>query len=290
MKKKVNIIIHEECTTLITDIPYKLEHSWFGMSYQAMKLDLLLPKYFALCDVLKPMPLLVWICGGGFSEVDKEIWLPEMVYYVKKGFIVASVEYRTTNEASFPAQLIDVKAAIRFLRANAGKYNIDKDHVFVMGESAGGTLASLVGTTGNTDEFDVGDYLDESSAVNGVIDIHGIVDITRNLRDVPENGIFHIDPMDAFLAGEGYGGNLAKKASAIGYLSKVAPPFLILHGTDDKLVDVEQSRTMYDAMEKLGLSCNYYEFEGAGHGADEFYQQEVKDIVIDFMRTIMNGR
>ena len=113
------------------------------------------------------LPLLIWLCGGAFQVMDPDVWIPQWTEFARKGSVVASVEYRTANEAPFPAALEDVKAAIRFLRANASCFGVDPEKVFVGGESAGGCLACLAGVYGKERRYDVGEYLEYSSQIQG---------------------------------------------------------------------------------------------------------------------------
>lgn len=250
-------------------------------------MSLLLPKHK---EFQKPLPLLVWCCGGAFMVMDKDIWIPELVPFAKAGFVVASVEYRTSNDIGFPAALQDVKAAIRYLRAHAGDYCIDPDHIFAAGESAGGNLACMLGVTGTTTEFDTGDYLEYSSAVQGVIDLYGAVDMNHRTAITPEltemgNGI---DPLQLYLGGAVQDPSLVQKADTLAYVTKQTPPFLILHGTHDVLVDQAQSDALYDTLRRLDVPCDYYIFEGTGHGADEFYQPSIIKIMIEFLERQVN--
>lgn len=183
--------------------------------------------------------------------VNRSVWLPEMMRFARAGYVVASIEYRTSNEAIFPAQLIDVKSAVRFLRAHAKEFCVAPDRICAMGESAGGTMASLLGVTGDQKEFGQGDHLDQSSAVQGVVDYCGVVDLSdasaeRDRMSAATNQSNDV-PYFAFeeFLGVGYGKAEAEKASAVRYISEKTPPFMILHGTKDTVVPIAQSEKLY---------------------------------------------
>ena len=163
-----------ECISLIPDIRFATVPAWFGATKRDLKMDIIAPK---CCEGHRRLPAIVWICGGAFHTMDKSVWIPQMVHLAEKGYVVCSVEYRTSNEEPFPAPLEDIKSAIRYLRAHADNYAIDPEKIVAMGESAGGTLAALAGVTGDHPEYDRGDYMDHSSRVQAVVDFYGIADL-----------------------------------------------------------------------------------------------------------------
>ena len=144
-------------------------------------------------------PAIVWVGGGGWVTQDFNAHLAELVGFAEGGYVVALIEYRLAGECKFPAQLIDIKAAIRYLRAHAEELNIDADRIGVLGESAGAHLAALIGTTGETREFDQGEHLDQSSAVQAACCWYTPVDfklMTEQLMAKDrENGVVHEEPI-----------------------------------------------------------------------------------------------
>ena len=143
MKKELNIKTEQKCWSLVNNITYAEVPFWYGATYKNLKCSICMPKVRGG----ERYPLLVWLCGGAFKVMDVDVWWPQWTEFARRGCIVASVEYRTSNEEVFPAALCDVKAAIRYLKAHAEWYGIDPEQVYVAGESAGGALASLVGVT-----------------------------------------------------------------------------------------------------------------------------------------------
>ena len=217
--------------------------------------------------------------------MDKSVWLPELMTYARHGFIIASPEYRTVGESGFPGCMIDGKAAIRYLKAHAEEYGIDVNRIAVMGESGGGTIASLIGTTGGIDEFEKGDFLQYDSRVNAVIDYYGIVDMNNSPvrvtgRDVPPWILEDFLEID-------YSKDDAAKASAINYVTENTPPFLIFHGSEDQAVPTVQSERLYEKLQEKGVESDLYILDGAMHGEDAFYQNEIAEIVENWLRKVM---
>lgn len=289
MRKQLCIEKKREVHSLITDVTFSNVTCWYGASRRDLKMDLIVPKHRAAHPAC---PAIVWICGGAYRVVNRAVWLPEMMRFARAGYVVASIEYRTSNEAIFPAQLTDVKSAVRFLRAHAKEFCVDPGKIYAMGESAGGTMASLLGATGDRKELDQGDHLDQSSAVQGVVDYYGVVDLTdasaeRDRLTAEENHSNDVPyfAFEAFL-GVGYGKEEAEKASAIRYISEKTPPFMILHGTKDTVVPMGQSQALYDALQQKGVPCEFVAIEDAVHGDDLFYQDEMTDQVISFLNRL----
>ena len=274
------VVVSQEAWALFSDVTYKNENYWYGEAERPLKLSMYVPKHRKNHG---KMPLLVWLCGGAFQVVDRNVWMPQMLVYAKHGYIVASVEYRTVEDVPFPASLVDVKAAIRYLKAHADHYCIDKTRVFVMGESAGGALACQVGIMSGIPEYDIGDFLNESSEVNGVIDFYGPAENENYEEQIMG------DPMMYAAFVQRIGGlpekrqDVLKASSAINYINPNTPPFLIVHGTEDEKVDIAQSERLYNRLVENGIPCDFIRVIGAKHGTDEFYQKEIENIVLAFL-------
>ncbi|HLV08800.1 MAG TPA: alpha/beta hydrolase [Halanaerobiales bacterium] len=281
MKQKLTVEKREFGVWLDTDITYSQVPGWAGRTTRDLKLSIIRPSK----DLDRLLPVIVWVCGGAWLSMDWNVHLAEFVTLAKQGYVIASVEYRTSNQACFPAQLEDVKAAIRYLRANSQKYQIDPERIGVMGESAGGHLAALIGTTGENREFDRGENLEQSSAVQAVCDWYGVVDLWE--LTIPGNG-GNISNQAATIAyqllGEGALENreISAKANPLSYISKKTPPFLILHGNQDQVVPLKQSEKLYKALQKQNITTEFYIIEGADHATAEFFQEETKEIIKDF--------
>lgn len=244
----------------------------------SQKLDLYLPKQG------KNMPLIIYIHGGAFMSGSKEDWIPWNC--LGEGYAVASINYRLSGEAIFPAQIVDCKAAVRWLRANAIKYNLDPNHFASWGESAGGHLATMIGTAADAREFEVGDNLNVSSRVQAVVDYYGPTDFLQmDAHRIPD-GQLH-DPADSpesLLVGGAIQQNKEKVAMAnpITYITKNTPPFLICHGDQDPLVPHHQSELLESALKKAGVAVKFYTVKGAGHG--NFKDPKVEELTKEFLK------
>ena len=233
------------------------------------------------------LPLIVWIHGGGWMEGDKEN--PPGLGFLKHGFALASLNYRLSQDAIFPAQLIDCKAAIRWLRAHASENGIDPDHIGVWGASAGGHLVALLGTTGDVQEFDQGENAGVSSRVQAVCDWFGPTDFAELIKSVSDLKHDAPDSPEARLIGGPIAQNLekAERANPIHYITKDDPPFLIMHGDKDPLVPLAQSQLLADALKKAGVPVKFHIVPGGGHGGPEFRASDVKErLYVFFVKTL----
>jgi acetyl esterase/lipase len=239
---------------------------------KAQTLDVFVP-----ANAKEPLPLVIWIHGGGWQAGDKKQC--PAIPLLNFGYVVASINYRLTDEGPHPAQINDCKAAVRWLRANAKEYSIDPDRIGVWGGSAGGHLVALLGAAGDAKDLEGdGGNADVSSKVQAVCDFFGPSDLTR----VPDPGIAN-GAVPKLLGGP-LKDNLekAKAASPITYVTADDPPFLIMQGTHDPLVNAEQSRWLYDALKKAGVDAELEMIEGAGHGGPEFAAPQRRKMVLDF--------
>jgi acetyl esterase/lipase len=231
---------------------------------RALKMDILHPKIS-----VKSMPVLVWIHGGAWREGNRKQGLKHLVSFARQGFFCASIEYRLSHEAIFPAQIEDCKCAIRFLRAHAQEFHINPQCIGVWGVSAGGHLAALLGTTHHIQDFEgSGGWANYSSCVQAVCDWFGPTDFLR-INDFPRNIDFApANSPEAALIGGLVEENQEKaaKANPITFVSKDAPPFLIVHGDNDLLVPLNQSQLLFDALKKAKVEVTLEVVENGGHG------------------------
>ena len=236
-----------------------------------LKLDILRPKN----TPEKPMPAVVFIHGGGWRGGKKEGGVPRLIPFAQHGYFCASIEYRLSGEAVFPAQIEDCKCAIRFLRAKAKEYNVDPDRIGVWGASAGGHLVALLGTSGGAKELEgKGGWEKHSSRVQAVVDCFGPTDLVKIVEDAAKGSVQGRMGFDtannpvALLLGGPVDQNKDKavKASSVTYVSKDDPPFLILHGDQDPLVPLSQSESLNAALKNAGVESTLHVVKGAGHG------------------------
>ena len=228
-----------------------------------LPLDLYHPK-----DSKTPVPLVIWIHGGGWKGGSKNGNNPAMALLLR-GYAVASVEYRLSGEAIFPAAVEDCKAAISFLRANSDQYHLDPNRFGVWGSSAGGHLAAMMGTTGDSDEFESHRVaVKTSSEVQAVCDWFGPTDFLR-MNDV-KGTIDHDSPKspESLFMGAAIQDNprLVQKANPISYVTPSDPPFLIMHGEVDDMVPYAQSELLHAALKKSGVPSKLVMIKSGNHG------------------------
>jgi putative heme-binding domain-containing protein len=249
--------------------------------HERNKLDLYLPE-----KADGPLPVIVWIHGGAWLGGSKDN--PPALSFLTRGYAVASINYRLSQHAQFPAQIEDCKAAIRWLRANAKTYHLDPNHIGVWGASAGGHLVALLGTTAGVKELEgQGGNSEQPSRVQAVVDWFGPTDLlTMGEQSGPNSRIKHNAPdaPEAKLIGGPVPENKDKaaKASPITYVRRGAAPFLIMHGDKDDLVPYPQSEELAAALKKAGAEVTLRKIEGAGHGGPKFSTPENREQIIQF--------
>jgi acetyl esterase/lipase len=235
-----------------------------------------------------PLPVIVGIYGGGWLAGSKE--QAQGIREAARGYAVATFNYRLSGVATFPAQIEDCKAAVRWLRASAKKYNLDPDRFGAIGHSAGGHLSSLLGTSAGVKEFEKGDNLEFSSRVQAVCAMSGPTDFLQMDAHAPKGALLKHDAAtspEAKLIGGPIQENKEKvaKANPITYLSKDSPPFLLIHGGADPVVPAHQAELLNDALKKAGVEVRLHLVKGAGHGVggkevnaliDEFFDKHLK--------------
>ncbi|MFD1774764.1 alpha/beta hydrolase [Paenibacillus rhizophilus] len=229
--------------------------------------------------------LIIYLQGSGWGWTEQNIYafIPQLTDFVKQGYVVASVQYRGSGEALFPGQLQDVKAAVRFLKANASKYNINPEKIGVWGDSSGGHLALLLALTEGIEEF-TGDreHLEESSQVQAIVDWFGPTDLL-SMSQYPSR-LDHDSPHspESKLVGGAIQEHKdkAKKASPSQYVHPDAPPILMMHGDQDDVVPYEQSLEFLKTMRQAGNDITLYKITGGGHFG--FTQPHTLDVVKDF--------
>lgn len=277
MKKTLKPETTKPQYVVTTDITY----AQVGHCRRDLKLDLIYPED----GEGKTYPCIVWICGGAWQRMDKAAHLAYLGTLAQEGFVVASVEYRTSNEGTHPMQLCDIKAAIRYLRAYAKRYRINSEKFGVMGESAGGYLTCMAALDRDK-KLDTGEYLEYSSQVQAACPWYPPTDASH----FPYN-----DVEKAAMSSESLlmGFNVmthpqeAYENSPVSKVTPDAPPFLLIHGTKDSTVPFSQSEELYDALEAAGCDVTLLALDGAEHADLMFFQDEVwQQIIAFFKRTL----
>ena len=272
------------------DIPY-------GSISDTQKLDIYYPNEASS----GPYPVIIAIHGGAFKMGSKTGGdLAPMLEGVNHGYAVVTVDYRLSDEAVFPAAISDVKAAIRFIKANAQQYNLNPDKIATWGDSAGGNLATLVGTSGDDVSLN-GDNTENmavSSAVNAVVDWFGPIDFLLMDEQFQAAGVtpkMGLTSSPTSPESQYIGGNITEnveqtqKANPENYITASDPAFFIQHGSDDQNVPTQQSINLYEKLtavlgsDKVTLTI----LEGAGHGGDAFETTENLDKVFTFVDGVL---
>jgi len=243
----------------------------------AVKMDIYYPE--EICA--DSLAVAVYIHGGGWTGGDKATGegMVDARTLLTHGFVVVSINYRLAPTYRFPAQIEDVKCAIRYLHANAERYHLDPERIGVFGSSAGGHLAALLGVADETAGFDKGEYLDQSSRVRAVVDMFGPTNLTLRTSD----------PDHRRLIQQVFGSvEILKLASPVAHVSKDDPPFLILHGDKDPVVPLNQSTQLYERLKTAGVPVTLVVVKNAGHGFTPVGGQisptrlELTQMILDF--------
>ena len=232
--------------------------------------------------------LIIWIHGGAWRSGSKESPPLGMLPY---GYALASLDYRMSEEAIFPSAIFDIKAAIRFLRANAKKYGYRPDKIIVWGSSSGGHYAALIGTTNNDKYFEgnIGNYLNESSSVQAALDFYGPSDFLTILDQSTPHGISVRVPALTLLLGKPVEQvpELAKKASPVFQVDSTDAPMFIVHGDQDNQVPVNQSLELMAAYKKNNLKYRLEIISGAGHGGEAYNKKELMEKMDKFLAEVL---
>jgi acetyl esterase/lipase len=247
-----------------------------------LRLNIVLPPE----DSAELRPVVVYIHGGAWRTGNRRSGMRYLLPLARAGYIGISIDYRLTQQARFPAQIHDVKAAVRWVRAHIADYGGDPQRIAIAGSSAGAQLALLLGLSGGEPALEgaVGNELDESSTVSAIVDWFGPSD----LRYADEQ----LDSWEQLIMQELLGGlptevpELAALASPITHVDSADPPVLIIHGTADETVPVELSQKLYAALQAAGVEAEYVEIPEGGHGFFRYTepdQDELNAMMIDFL-------
>jgi acetyl esterase/lipase len=224
----------------------------------ALTLDIIRP----VGEFPKPLPSVIWIHGGGWQQGSKENAPTSAL--AARGYFTVSINYRLTHVSTFPGAIEDAKCAVRWLRANAVKYNLDPNAIGVWGASAGGHLAELLGTTANRPELEgVGGHNDQSSRVAAVVSFAGVSDFTR----ATEGFSRELWPLaTAFLGGKpDQKAAVYRQASPALQVTKESAPMLLVHGDKDETVPLQQSVLMAEVLKQAGVEHQLIVIKNADH-------------------------
>ena len=255
-----------------------------NISYQGDTLKKHLLDIYLPANVTGKLPLVIWVHGGGWLSNDKYADMGYMKETIKelmnKGYALASIDYRFSTQATFPAQMLDCNAALSYLVDNAEKYGLDTDRMALMGFSAGGHLASMVGLSNNNEveEF-YNPGTNRKFSFKAVVDFYGPADLTLFPGAIdsksPEALLIGAAPLDR--------PDLAKVASPVSYVDEKDPPFLIIHGEKDDLVSPTQSHLLNSWLQVKGVPTELIVVKGAPHFGVEFDAPEIGTAVFSFL-------
>ncbi len=241
------------------------------------------------CDRTKNTPVVIYVPGSAFYWQNVKNVIPSISLLVNRGVAVAMVQYRGSEVSTFPAQMLDTKAAVRFVKINAHKYGLDPDNVYLMGDSSGGHTVLMAGLTAGIERFEEEIYSEATSNVKGIIDLYGPTDITKMNDELSTQNHIEPDSPEGCLIGRLNvleHPELTEPTVVMNYIesAREIPPILMFHGTNDELVPFGQSCMLYDKLVECNKKATFYAIENAHHGGSEFWSDQVLDIIEEFIK------
>lgn len=261
--------------------PIKKELEFAKVGGVPLMLDLYLPT-----KADRPAPTMVWVHGGAWRAGSRED-VP-ILGFVAKGYAVASVDYRLSTTAPFPAQVHDIKAAVRFLTAKAAEFNLDTNCFIMAGGSAGAHLASLVGVSNGVKELagTVGEFGSASSDVHAIVSYFGASNLQTILGQSTPHGLkVRVPALELLLGGQpDQKAELARLASPVAHVDAADPPIFLIHGDQDPQMPINQSHELQGAYERVGRPVEFFVVHGGVHGGKGFYDAAMENRVDAFLR------
>lgn len=288
--KVLNVRLRKAKIHFVPDVVYS-QVPTFELPNKLLQMDLLIPA------TGRKMAAVIFVTGGGFISSNKARMPQLRMHLAENAFVVASINYRTAPNSNFPAPVEDVKSAIRFLKANAQKFAIDAEKVFVIGDSAGGYITAFAAVTNGDKIFNVGENLEQSSKITAAVDLYGISDPARIAENFPANVQAAYNKSGSmaslFINGvaglTGRGGGIsetpeaAARANPINYITKNSAPMLLMHGTADNIVSPAQTDLLFQALKNAGVDAERYLIPNANHSDDYWQQDEVFAVITEFL-------
>lgn len=259
----------EPIVVLGSSVVYKQRTEWFASHWRPLKLSIMRSRrHFPYDTHTGKLPLIVFVPGGGFCHTERNVLMPELVWFAKRGYAVASIDYSATAKTRFPMQIEDIKQAVRYLRAHADEFGIDENRVAIAGESSGGYLAAFAAMSGDGSACSTGDYLEYSSAVQAAVIMYPVV--------TPRTMYGEIGKPFPMPDTQDYP-DLTEMAA------KEAPPFLIMCGEEDACCPHGQSVKLHDALDQAGAEVVLATFRHTAHADLPLFQDSAKQMVLEFL-------
>lgn len=261
-------------SAMISDVSYA------RLDEKSLELDLFLPS-----EKIRS-PLILWVHGGAWRSGSRKS-MP-LTRLVEQGYAIASVDYRLSTEARFPAQIHDIKAAVRFLRGHGSQWQLPAEKILIAGDSAGGHLAALAGVSNGVKELEgqIGGDRSQNSDIQGIISFYGAANLTTILNQSTSHGLsVRVAALDLLLGAQPDAvPALARLASPVFHVDKNDPPLLLLHGDQDPQMPVNQALELWGAYRKANGPVQLEIIQGAAHGGPQFYDDERLKIVQEFLK------
>lgn len=270
------------------EIYYKEDVEYLKRGDRTLKLQIIGP-----IDKKEAVPCIVYIPGSAFHEQNVKERVPQLSYLAQRGFVVAALEYRGSECAVFPAQALDAKAGVFYMKEHANEYGIDPENIILMGDSSGAHTAVMAAFSYGVDELEEEGRRSTEPIVKGVIDLYGPTNFTT-MNDEPSSQD-HRTPDSP--EGLEIGGRpvlehpeLVRPTVLANYVQKERelPPILMFHGTNDELVPFGQSCQLYESLKNSGKDATFYQVIGAHHGGREFWTKEVLELEEEFIWRVCN--
>lgn len=299
MKKIVKVISKRQSLSLVDDIVYS---SLTGENPLDLHMSLLLQNVNVERKIITnqseekfKFPLILCLPGGGFTHCERNRIIPESQFLAEKGYIIASIDYRLSDQYSFPNQIIDVYQALEYLITNSDTYHIDIENIGVLGRSAGACLALMAGMNCYINKYC---GKETSIKVKAVCSMYGFTDFNLHMdHEIKSHYFSRANEYSETLVGKlikGSDETIQQKAqlySPINNINNNMANIMMLHGDNDPIIPVNQARKFYEEMiqKKLEDKVEYYEIVHAGHGSKEFFQREIQEKVIEFYDKNLKG-
>lgn len=287
--KVLNVELRRAKIHYVPDVVYAQVET-FEKPVQLLQMDLLIP------SVAQKLPAVIFVTGGGFISANRARMPQLRMFLAENNFVAASINYRTAPNSNFPAPIEDVKSAIRFLKANANRFNVDAEKIFVIGDSAGGYLTAFAAVTNDAPTFNVGENLNYSSKILAAVDLYGVSDPARIAENFPPEvqAAYDLPGSMASLFVNGIAGFTGKggvltipevdKANPLNYITKNSAPMLLMHGSADNIVSPAQTNILFQALRNAGVEAERYVVPNANHSDDYWAQEEIFCVIVDFLK------